>query len=433
MTAERPLRALALAACALLTLTGCPSPGQAADDKAAAAASAAAASVRPALPTNASTGLPAYQGPPPGGLPGSGPPTRLIAAVDLTYASPGAFSSVRSAVAAPGGGAYVVLSPEITSFPEKLGTVSKGASGWAVTGSVPIPLEDVWGMHLLADGGVAVVGPLRAGDAQGGYGVVVVAPGTGAVRTIRAVAPRRGPVLAFGRSALSPDRRTLYLFVSTLGRGSAQERLLALDLASGHVLAERDLADDVAAASSSPAGHDVAGLVPRPDGGATLVFDATPDATRPERIPTLLTYDGALARIGQPVRVTSLAEGAETKAVAGGTDGTVFLSVEVPGAAWILAVPDRGGAGPVLVQLDDSYYDYSLVVDPAQKWALLPAPQGARAVDLTTGKEHAPVDVGCPGRDVRAVFSGAGGSDALLVGVCNAPRTRTQMLWILGH
>ncbi|MGZ4509640.1 MAG: hypothetical protein ACXVX0_20545, partial [Blastococcus sp.] len=134
---------------------------------------------------------------------------------------------------------------------------------------------------------------------------------------------------------------------------------------------------------------------------------------------------------GDPVRVTSAAEAAQTEAVAGGVDGTVFLVVKVPGGAWILAVPDAGGAGPVLVQLADTSYDYALLVEPAQVWGLLPAQVGARAVDLTRGTVSAPVDVRCPGLDVRAMFPGSGGVGALLVGECNTPRTRTQMLWIL--
>jgi hypothetical protein len=61
---------------------------------------------------------------------------------------------------------------------------------------------------------------------------------------------------------------------------------------------------------------------------------------------------------------------------------------------------------------------------------LLPAFEGARAVDLTTGEIRPSVDVGCPGQDVRAIVPAPNG--ALLIGECNSPRTRTQMLWLLG-
>ena len=52
--------------------------------------------------------------------------------------------------------------------------------------------------------------------------------------------------------------------------------------------------------------------------------------------------------------------------------------------------------------------------------------------DLATGEVRPAVDVGCPGRDVRGIFPGPKGVGALVIGQCNAPRTRTQMLWILG-
>ena len=43
-------------------------------------------------------------------------------------------------------------------------------------------------------------------------------------------------------------------------------------------------------------------------------------------------------------------------------------------------------------------------------WGLLPAYEGARAVDLTTGEVRPPVDVGCPGQDVRAIVPAPNGS-----------------------
>ena len=74
------------------------------------------------------------------------------------------------------------------------------------------------------------------------------------------------------------------------------------------------------------------------------------------------------------------------------------MVVEVTEGAWILAVPDAGGAGPVLVQLPDHLHDYAFAVEAAQVWRLLPAYEGVRAVDLTTGEIRPPVDVGFPCR-----------------------------------
>ena len=69
----------------------------------------------------------------------------------------------------------------------------------------------------------------------------------------------------------------------------------------------------------------------------------------------------------------------------------MFLLVAVDDGAWVLGVPDGGGAGPLLAQLEDRIYSYALVVEPAQVWAVIPAPTGAAAVDLTTGELRGPV------------------------------------------
>jgi hypothetical protein len=111
----------------------------------------------------------------------------------------------------------------------------------------------------------------------------------------------------------------------------------------------------------------------------------------------------------------------------------VFLLVEVDDATWVLAVPDRGGAGPVLAQLADRIYDYALVVEPAQVWGLVPAEEGVRAVDLTTGEVAGPLELDCgPNLDVRHVQPADEGVGAVLLGECDDPREDTQMLWLVG-
>jgi hypothetical protein len=435
----RGLVVAAVSVAVLTTLTGCrigedPPPDSAEAPGSGVPDGGRVTSPSPARETDASTGLFVYDGPPDDAPSSSGPVTTLEAAVDLTPAAPGIFSSVEYAVAAPDGSVHVALTPVNDPRPPRLGTVQRTGAGYAVTGSVPMSgVDDLWGMHLLADGTVAVTGSLRTPDGRrAGYGAALVDPAKGTLRTT-VVEPVTGKIrFAFGRSALNPDGRTLYMFVSTNGRAGWRERLVTIDLPTGEVVDERDLTADVAEASDSPAGHEVAGMVALPHGGVTLVLDASPDASRPGRIPTLLTYTPWLDRVGDPVRVTSLAEQAEIQAVAGGIDGTTFLVVQVRDGAWVLAVPPGGGAGPVLAQLDDNSYDYALAVEPAQVWGLVPAREGARPVDLTTGEVRPAVDVGCPGRDVRGIFPGPKGVSALVIGECNAPRTRTQMLWILG-
>jgi hypothetical protein len=328
-----------------------------------------------------------------------------------------------SAVATPGG-AYALLSPADREVAQSLVTVRDEA----IAATVPLPrVEDVWGMHLLTDGSVLVAGRLG----EGGYGLRTVDPASGAVRTTVVVPAEDGAVSAVGRSALVDGGTTAYLFVSVEGDERTREVLAAIDVASGRVVADRDLGEDVAAASRYPVGRQLAGLVARPDGGATLVFDASPTEVAEDRIPTVLTYGADLRPVGEPVRATDLAEGAETQSVAGAADGTVFLVVAVREGAWVLGVPDGGGAGPLLAQLADRVYGYALAVEPAQVWAVLPAPTGALAVDLTTGETRGPLPVGCaPRLDVRNLYPAPGG--ALMIGECDTPREDTQLLWFLG-
>ncbi|MFD2094048.1 hypothetical protein [Blastococcus deserti] len=416
MTGRR-LAAVPLAACLLLAVSGCPADGGPPEP------SATSAAPRPALPTTASTDLPPYGGPPAGAPASVGPLTRVRAAVDLTPATPGVFARLVSAVATPDGGAYALLSPADRAAPQSLVSVA----GNAVAGTVPLPrVDDVWGMHLLAGGSVAVAG--RLGDE--GYGVRVVDPATGAVRTTVVAPAGDGDRAADGRAALLVGASTLYLFFSVERDDGTSDVLASVDAATGQVLEVRDVGEDVAAASRYPVGGQLAGLVARPDGGATLVFDASPTDVAEDRIPTVLTFDADLAPVGEPVRVTDLAEGAETQSVAGAPDGTVFLVVAVRDGAWILGVQDGGGAGPLLAQLEDRVYGYALAVEPAQVWAVLPAPTGALAVDLTTGQTRGPLPVGCaPRLDVRDLYPAPGG--ALMIGECDTPREDTQLLWFL--
>ena len=414
MTGRRSA-AVALAGLLVLALSGCPVEG------AELPRPSATAETRPDLPTDATTDLPPYGGPPGDAPAGDGPVTRVRATVDLTAATPGRFARLVSAVATPDGGAYALLTPSAPDVDQTLVTVRDDA----IAGTVALPrVEDVWGMHLLPDGTVAVAGRLGAE----GSGVRVVDPSSGGVRSLVVVPAGRGETV--GGSALLRGSATLHLFVSVSDGDRSTELLAAVDLTGGQVIAERDLTDDVAAASHVPVGRQLAGLVARSGGGVRLVFDASPTAVPEDRIPTLLSYDAELTQVGGPVRATDLAEGAETQSIAGGADGTVFLLVAVPEGSWVLGVPDGGGAGPLLAQLEDRVYGYAMVVEPAQVWAVLPSATGARAVDLTTGGTREPVVVGCgPRLDVRALFPAPGG--ALMIGECDTPREDTQLLWFL--
>jgi len=412
----RRLRALAVLAGIALLTAGCPVADRGGD-------------ALPARPTGASTTLPPWSGPPPGAPPSAGPVTALRAAVDLSPAVPaGTLARATAAVAAPGGGAYVVLAIQDRTGSLVLAAVRLDGGSFTAAAVAAVPrVAPLAALDVLADGGVALAGRL-SGTA---FGVRVVDPASGAVRTLPAVDLPGGTTSADGRSALAADGRTLYLFVTARAEDGSREQLVALDTATGEVLARRDVAADVARVSTAPVGRQLAGVVARPGGGATLVFDASPTATAERRIPTLLAFDAALRPVGAPVRATALTEHAETQAVAGAADGTVFLLVEVPDGAWVLAVPDGGGAGPVLAQVDDRVFDYAMSVEPAQRWALVPAAEGARAVDLTTGEVRPPFDVGCgPGTDVAGIEQGPDG--ALLVGQCDTDGAATPTLWLAG-
>ena len=135
--------------------------------------------------------------------------------------------------------------------------------------------------------------------------------------------------------------------------------------------------------------------------------------------------------MGGPVRATGLAEGAETQSVSGVSTARSSCWSRCDDGAWILAVPDGGGAGPLLAQLEDRIYSYALVVEPAQVWAVIPAPTGRPARRPHHRRAAGPVVLDCePKLDVRDVYPAPGG--ALMIGECDTPREDTQMLWFLG-
>src|SRR4051794_14876912 len=216
MTGRRRLVVAALTGCLLALLTGCPAP---ADPDATPSSSPAPL---PARPTRPSAELPAYTGPPAGAPPSAGPLTRVVGSVDLTPATPGVFAREEAAVATPDGGALVLMSPADRSLPHSLVTVS---AGFTLGGSIALPrLRDVWALHVLPDGAVAVTGLLADG-----YGVEFADPATGRVRTTVLAPSGPRPDSEDGRSALSPDGATLYLIVSVVAGDDVREQLFAVD------------------------------------------------------------------------------------------------------------------------------------------------------------------------------------------------------------
>jgi hypothetical protein len=280
-------------------------------------------------------------------------------------------------------------------------------------------------MALLPDGDVLVAGGFRGR----GYGFLVVDPLSGAARSSVVVPAEDGVPPSSGEMALSADGETLHLLLSRVVDGRRLTLLVAADTASGRRLGGRDLVEVRTVARVGPSSS---WLFPRPYGGVTLVVDAYAAGDQISGVPTLLRYDDVLDPVGDPVLMTGPADGARLRAAAAAPDGSVYVSVEVPGGQWVLAAPPGGSRGTRMLEFPGLGVDRALAVDAAQGWVLMPAAAGARAVNLTTGGST-PVDVGCPARryDVQ-MLPGRGGTSALMLGRCDGVGSGTPMLWITG-
>ena len=363
------------------------------------------------------------------GLRGPGPLTTLLATVDLSPAVPGVPTTATAAVGTPDGGAVVLLSPPDPAVPQVLATVARTGTGYAVTGSVPVPrLRPVWDLHVLADGTVLVSGQFRG--EQPGYGYLSVDPAGGEVRETVVIPFEDGTDLAFGSSVLSPDEETVTLFLSSFVDGRRLDLLMSAAASDGRILGGRDLFEEVRAVSESGIGPWSTWLFARPDGGVTVVFDAYPPGAGILGVPTAVRYDELLEPVGRPVTLTRAAASAQLRAVAGAPDGTVFVRVEAQERNWLLALPPAGSAGTPLLDLGGQDADDAIVVDPVRGWVLLPARGGARAIDLATGGST-PVDVGCP-VEIDQLLPGRGGASALILGRCGARGSGNPTLWVLG-
>ncbi|TFV74360.1 hypothetical protein E4P39_12750 [Blastococcus sp. CT_GayMR19] len=359
---------------------------------------------------------------------GPGPLTTLLGAVDLSPAVPGVPTTAAAAVGAPDGGAFVLLSPPDPAVPHYLATVARTGSGYAVTGSVPVPrLRPIWDLHALADGTALVSGQFRGEEP--GYGFLSVDPAGGEVRATVVIPFEDGTDLAFGSSVLSPDGETVTLFLSSFVDGRRLDLLMSAATSDGRILGGRDLFEEVRAVSESGIGPWSTWLFARPDGGVTVVFDAYPPGAGILGVPTAVRYDELLEPVGGPVALTREAASAQLRAVAGAPDGTVFARVEAQARNWLLALAPRGSSGTQLLDLGGQDADDAIVVDPALGWVLLPAAGGARAVDLATGGST-PVDLGCP-VEVTQLLPGRGAASALILGRCSTPDGGHPTLWVL--
>lgn len=336
------------------------------------------------------------------------PAAVLTGAVDLSAASGGVPASATAAVAEPDGGADVVVTPDDSGLPVRLVTLDAALRPIA---AVAVPeLDRLWDLYGLPDGSVLLAGELRAG-----LGFALLDPRTGAHRDVVVRPPADGPMS--GGSLLSPDGRTVYLLLD--------DELVAVDVASGAVVAHRDLTDDVGAVSGWQLPAYATWLVAAP-AGVGLVFDAWPDETD-AAVPAVLAFGPDLV----PVPSAGVLNGpsGSVAAVATAAGGTLFLMVSGADGAHVLALPAGEEEATTLVRLDPSVLGYALAVDPWQGWAMTPAPGGVQAVNLVTGGSRR-VDVGCAlDGTVRALAPGRRPTSVLAAGRCDAPATGTPMLW----
>lgn len=355
------------------------------------------------------------------------PAVRLRAAVDLSGDEALADAEPTTAVAAPDGGAYVVLTPPERSRPHLLATVTPDDG---VVRTVPMPrLDPLWDAHLLPDGRLLASGQLRGREP--GYGFVVVDPVSGEARTSVVIPYEEGTGLAHGRSAVGADGRTVHLLLSTDVRGRRLDLLEAVDVDSGQMAWGRDLFAEVRSVSAYPITLFSTWLFPRPGGGVAVLFDAFPDEGDWGGIPTVLSYDDTLEPAGPPVSLTTLADRAQIQAAAATPEGTVVVSAETPEGQLLLVVPGDGGPPRRALELPGRTYDNVLAVEPGGQWIVLPAARGARAVDLATGGTT-PLDLGCPPPPDVRVMAPTDDGGALLLGECDEPEPGTPTLWFTG-
>jgi hypothetical protein len=294
---------------------------------------------------------------------------------------------------------------------------------------VAVPrLDPVWDAQRLPDGRLLVSGEFRAGER--GYGFVVVDLESGRSSSRLVIPFEPGTAFANGRSAVSPSGDVVYLFLSTFVADRRLNLLVAADVATGRMLGGRDLFEEVRDVSTAAIQPFSVWLFARAEGGVELVFDGFPTASG-RIVPTLLRYDDALEPVGAPAQLTLGQPSAETQAVARAPDGTLYISAEALDGDLLLAVPRGGNSATRVMALAGHTFDYALVVEPAQGWVLLPARDGARAIDLITG-EQTLVDVGCAAHaQVRQIVPGRG-AGAVLLGQCADPAPGTATVWFTG-
>jgi hypothetical protein len=427
-----PRTAGARAACVLaaLLLAGCPVPATAPPDSRTDSAVDDAAeptdstdSTDPADPGGGSTTGPR---PPDAGAapveaaPGDGAPLGPVTTVDLGARADlgGAPLDVRGAA---DGGALLLLGEHPAGA--VTGLVHVGADG-AVGHAIPVAgIAAAFGLHPLPDGAVLVSGRLADQDA---LGYVVADPAGGELRTVTAVPLDPRTLQAVGTSAVSADGRTVWLYSSTLVDGRYLDLLTGHDVATGGLVAARDLHPELRSRHVPSLPLEPVGLVAGADGGVLLVANTFPPGQPPFWVPTLLAYDERLEPLGAPVALAPRSSAVTARAVAT-EDGATFVVLRGPRASTLLAVAPGGRPEERLLVPGFGLTD-ALVVDAEGGRALLPGRAGARSIDLTTGATT-DVDVGCPGMVTVRALVASGDAGTWLLGGCFEEGAAPSTLW----
>lgn len=404
---RRPAAAIGLVVA--LLLTGCPSPGRDA-----------------ALPTTGRPGA-SSGGPPPARVPvvasAGQVTTGPTATVDV--ATDGAPSEeALDVVGTPDGGAVVLLGEAAQGTATRMVRVS--AEGGR---SAPLPVPGfapAWNLHLPADGTAVVTGRLRDGDAVG-YAVVDLA--TGGVRTEAAVPLDRATLDVVGESAVSPDGGTVWLYTGMLVDGTYTYLLTGHDVATGELVASRDLFGDLRATHLADQRLDVVGLTATPAGTVVLAVNAFRPRSRhaPFWSPVLLVHDTALAPVPGPVPLAGAGARVTATALATAADGTAFVLLRGWPASTLVALSP--GAQTAEPRLEVTGYGGAdqLGIDPAGR-AVLRGPLGVRSIEPSTGATTE-VDLGCSGAVTVTALASRPVGGAWVLGGCFAEGDRPSVLW----
>ncbi|MGY1743766.1 MULTISPECIES: hypothetical protein [unclassified Blastococcus] len=324
-------------------------------------------------------------------------------------------------------GTYLALMAGTSEDDAFLVRLAPGQDGLEVDGTVPLPpMDRETGLHVAADGTVAVFGTV---DAETGEDLVfaTVAPDADSAEVVDLEHGYGDFPPTVGGTALSRDGAVL--FVSFGHDGDVPGRVVAFDTGTGEVVDDVDVDP-----GSGPGEHYAGHLALRLDGGVAVLVSAYDeraasggDDDTPRAV--LVEYDADLEPVGEPV--TLLPDAVESISrelfvLPGGG----YAAVAVDGvyqSSEIRLVVVRDGAVEQVHELDE-VVDLDVVPDDVDlgpgghhlyvPWSGSGGTQGVTTIDLTTGEAVAEVAL-CDGPGFAATVAvGADGTELVAGGGC---------------